>query len=92
MSEWKDTLLSEIATFTTGKLNSNAEVVNGNYPFFTCSPTTLRIDHYNFDTEALILAGNNANGVFSLKYYNGKFNAYQRTYIISIKDLQLTES
>jgi type I restriction enzyme S subunit len=51
----------------------------------------LRIDNYAFDTEALILAGNNANGVFSLKYYNGKFNAYQRTYVISIKELQLTD-
>ncbi len=67
MGEWKEALLSKIATYTTGKLNSNAEVVNGTYPFFTCSPTTLRIDNYAFDTEALILAGNNANGVFSLK-------------------------
>jgi len=88
MCEWKETTLSEIATYTTGKLNSNAEVENGVYPFFTCSPITLQIDNYAFDTEALILAGNNANGVFSLKYFNGKFNAYQRTYIISIKNLK----
>jgi len=85
MGEWIQSMLGEVADYTTGKLNSNAEVPDGEYPFFTCSPVTLRINHYAFDTEALILAGNNANGVFSLKYYNGKFNAYQRTYIISIR-------
>lgn len=56
---------------------------SGAYPFFTCSPTTLRIDKFAFDAEAVLLAGNNANGVFSVKYYNGKFNAYQRTYVIT---------
>ena len=32
-----------------------------------------------------MLGGNNANGVFPLKYYNGRFNAYQRTYVIEPK-------
>jgi len=34
----------------------------------------------------VLLGGNNANGIFPLKYYQGKFNAYQRTYIIESKD------
>ncbi len=89
MSEWNEYLLSDIAKYTTGKLNSNAEVENGQYPFFTCSPVTLKIDKYAFDIEALILAGNNTNGIISLKYFNGKFNAYQRTYIITIKDISI---
>jgi type I restriction enzyme S subunit len=91
MSERSNCRLSDIAVYVTGKLNSNAAVSNGNYPFFTCSPETLRIDNYAFDTEALILAGNNADGVFSLKYYNGKFNAYQRTYIITVVDRMKTD-
>ncbi len=88
---WKECKLGDIATYVTGKLNSNAAVANGGYPFFTCSPETLQIDNYAFDREALILAGNNADGVFSLKYYNGKFNAYQRTYIISVIDDKKTD-
>ena len=32
------------------------------------------------------MAGNNANGVFHLNRFNGKFNAYQRTYVITNKD------
>ena len=82
MTEWKTYKLGDIAKFQTGKLNSNAAVENGKYPFFTCSPNTLAIDNYAFDKEAILLAGNNAEGNFSIKYYKGKFNAYQRTYII----------
>lgn len=85
-SEWKNVALSKIATFTTGKLNSNAAVDNGKYPFFTCSPETLRINNYAFEQEAILLAGNNAEGNFNIKYYNGRFNAYQRTYVFSARD------
>lgn len=86
MSEWQETELGLVCDRVTGRLNSNAAALNGKYPFFTCSPETLTIDDYAFDTEALLLAGNNANGVFPLKYYKGKFNAYQRTYVITPKD------
>lgn len=81
--EWKEVTLGKIAIFKTGKLNSNAAISNGEYPFFTCSPETLRINSYAFDQEAILLAGNNAEGNFSIKYYKGKFNAYQRTYVIT---------
>ena len=46
----------------------------------------LKIDSYSFDQEAILLSGNNAKGIFSVKYYKGKFDAYQRTYIITIND------
>ncbi|PPD47990.1 MAG: type I restriction endonuclease [Methylobacter sp.] len=85
---YKAKLLGEIVSFKTGKLDSNASENEGKYPFFTCSPITLRINNFAFDTEAVILAGNNANGVFSTKYYSGKFNAYQRTYVIEPLDLK----
>lgn len=76
----------DIFEVKTGKLNSNAATVNGAYPFFTCSKKTFRINNYSFDCEALLLSGNNAAGEYSVKYYNGKFNAYQRTYILTLKD------
>ena len=78
--------LSDVAKFTTGKLNSNAAVDGGNYPFFSCAPEPLKIDSYAFDTKAVILAGNNAEGNFHIQYFEGKFNAYQRTYVIEAKD------
>ena len=85
-SEWKEYKLGEIASFKTGKLNSNAAVENGAYPFFTCSPVTLSINEYAYDQKAILLAVNNAEGNFSIKYYEGKFNAYQRTYIIESQE------
>lgn len=74
--------LGTIVSFRTGKLNSNAAVPGGNYPFFTCSQETYRTNTFSFDTECILLGGNNANGIFPLKYFKGKFDAYQRTYII----------
>lgn len=78
--------LGDAVTFRTGKLNSNAAVPDGAYPFFTCSQETFRTRTFSFDTEAVLLGGNNANGVYPLKYFKGKFDAYQRTYVIRAKD------
>ncbi len=77
---------NEVFNTTTGKLDSNAAVVGGEYPFFTCSKEPLRIDKYAFEQEALLLAGNNAAGKYDVKYYNGRFNAYQRTYVLGLKE------
>src|SRR5690606_26474549 len=78
--------LGDMVQFKTGKLNSNAASADGLYPFFTCSRETFRTDTYSFDTEAVLLAGNNASGVYPLKYFKGKFDAYQRTYVITTLD------
>ena len=69
---------------TTGKLDSNAMVENGRYTFFTCAKESYKIDSYAFDCEALLLAGNNAAGIYDVKHYKGKFNAYQRTYVLRL--------
>ncbi len=81
--------LKNIALIKTGKLDSNAAVTDGVYPFFTCDPITLKIDEWAYDTEAVLLAGNNASGNYTAKYYKGKFNAYQRTYIIESANTSL---
>lgn len=83
--DWELSDLGSTANITTGKLNANAAVDNGKYPFFTCSKGIYQIDDYAFDCEALMLSGNNASAIYDVKYYKGKFNAYQRTYVITIK-------
>ena len=83
---WEVVRLEDICTFTTGKLNSEKAVEDGQYPFFTCSQNTFKIDSFSFDQEAILLSGNNAKGIFSVKYYKGKFDAYQRTYVITIEN------
>ena len=74
--------LKTLAKYPTGKLNSNAAVEDGKYPFFTCAHDIYRIDQYSYDGEYVLLGGNNASGDFPIFYYNGKFDAYQRTYLI----------
>ena len=78
---WEYVRLGDICKITTGKLDANAQVENGQYPFFTCAERPFNIDSYAFDTEALLISGNGANLGY-VNYYKGKFNAYQRTYVL----------
>lgn len=64
----------------TGKEDANFSVSNGKYKFFTCSNTPLHCDEYAFNSSSVLIAG---NGDFNVKHYSGKFNAYQRTYVLS---------
>ena len=78
---WKSAKLGEICNITTGKLDANAMELNGIYRFYTCSKNYFKINSFAFDTEALLISGNGAN-VGYIHYYKGKFNAYQRTYVL----------
>ena len=73
--------LGELVCIRTGRLDANQAVKNGRYPFFTCAAEPLRIDDWQYDCECVLVAGN-CNPYVS--YYNGKFNAYQRVYIIEV--------
>ncbi|MDG4523899.1 restriction endonuclease subunit S [Streptococcus suis] len=81
MSEWISLL--DACNIRTGKLDSNMEEPEGNYPFFTCAPKPHRINSFSFEGDVIILAGNNAAGNFHCQRYSGKFDAYQRTYVIT---------
>lgn len=75
--------LEDLVTITTGKIDSNESEESGIYPFFTCAPDPLKINWFAFEGDAILLAGNNANGIYHMHRYNGKFNAYQRTYVLT---------
>lgn len=83
---WKPFKLSELVTLSTGKEDANFATEQGIYPFFTCSEKILKCDVYSFDTQAILLAG---NGTFSVKRFTGRFNAYQRTYVLEPKSKNL---
>ena len=80
-SVWKEVRLGEICKITTGKLDANEMVPNGKYRFYTCAKNYFYINKYAFDTEALLISGNGAY-VGYVHYYKGRFNAYQRTYVL----------
>lgn len=79
----KKVKLGELTNIKTGRLDVNAENPLGKYPFFTCSKNHTYIDEYAFEGESVLVAG---NGDLNVKYYNGKFNAYQRTYVIQANE------
>jgi len=73
--------LKEICTITTGKKDVNEGNPKGIYPFFTCAGKNTYSDKFSFDCESLLIVG---NGVWTGKvtYFKGKFEAYQRTYVL----------
>lgn len=79
---WTYKKIGEVCDVKTGRLDANAADEDGVYPFFTCSKEPLRINTFSYDAECILVAG---NGDLNVKYYNGKFDAYQRTYIITLK-------
>jgi type I restriction enzyme S subunit len=80
MSEWTQKPLGTLCSIKTGKKDVNEGSPNGAYPFFTCSRDVHSSDTYSFDTDAILIAGNGAVG--DTKLYRGKFEAYQRTYVL----------
>ncbi|WP_276977264.1 restriction endonuclease subunit S [Flavobacterium filum] len=80
---WEVKKLGETCSkITTGKLDANAMSEDGEYRFYTCAKNYFFINEYAFDDEALLISGNGEN-VGYVHYYNGKFNAYQRTYVLT---------
>ena len=76
----KKVKLGQLVSIQTGKLDANEAIPGGKYPFFTTAKEISCINEYAYDDEVVLVAG---NGDLNVKYYKGKFNAYQRTYILT---------
>jgi len=79
--KWEYASLGDFVEITTGKKDVNEGNPKGKYPFFTCAKEYTFADTYSFDDEVILISGNGA-GVGYCHYYKGKFEAYQRTYVI----------
>ena len=79
--EWVHCKLGDVAQISTGKLDANAMVENGEYDFYTSGIKKYRIDVAAFDGPAITIAGNGAT-VGYMHLADNKFNAYQRTYVL----------
>ena len=86
---WCWVKLSYIADIRTGRKDANYGNEDGEYYFFTCASEPIRCDDYSYDCKAILLAGNGDIGNISI--YEGKFEAYQRTYIVETKENIITE-
>lgn len=79
-ANWDLITAKDVCPIITGKEDANFASINGVYPFFTCSKETLKCDSFAFEGSSILIAG---NGDFNVKHYTGKFNAYQRTYVLT---------
>lgn len=77
---WQYNNLKHLCLIKTGKKNSNISTENGVYPFFTCAKKPALSNEYSFNCEAILIAGNGSLG--KTHYYKGKFEVYQRTYVL----------
>ena len=76
---WEEAPLGDLCNISTGDKDVNEGDPSGDYPFFTCAKEISRFSSFSFDGDALLIAG---NGNFDVKKYSGKFEAYQRTYVL----------
>ena len=84
---WKKYILADFLPVITGKKNANISSEKGKYPFFSCSQDIAWTDEYSFEGSAILVAG---NGDFNVKWYDGKFEAYQRTYVLIPRNSRFT--
>lgn len=80
---WVVKKVSDLLPVVTGKKDANHATEHGLYNFFTCGEEILKCDTYQFEGKAILVAG---NGNFNVKLYEGKFDAYQRTYVLIPED------
>lgn len=78
---WNTKALGDLSEISTGKLDANAMVPGGEYDFYTSGIEKYKIDNYAFEGPSITVAGNGAT-VGYMHLADGKFNAYQRTYVI----------
>ena len=86
LNQCEFTTVGKEVNVITGKRDSNFATHDGKYRFFTCSKEKLMCDEYEFDGDAILLSG---NGDLHARFYSGKFNAYQRTYVLIPRNQQL---
>lgn len=80
--DWAECTLGEICTIQTGKYDANHAKDDGKYRFYTCAFDYLKCDTNRFSGKSIILPGNGAN-VGEVFFYDGQFDAYQRTYVLN---------
>ena len=82
-SDWKEDKVSNVVDISTGCRDTQDNKVTGRYPFFVRSPIVERIDVADYDCEAVLTAGDGVGTGKVFHYYNGKFAAHQRVYVMN---------
>ena len=79
-AKWKENIISDICSVSTGKSNTQDKVNDGPYPFYVRSATIERSTKYLYDEEAVITVGDGVGTGKIYHYINGKYDLHQRCY------------
>ena len=79
---WVEKQLTDVARIRTGKVDANHQAGDGKYAFYTCAFGQFKSPTWSFEGPSVILPGNGAN-VGVTFFYDGRFEAYQRTYVVN---------
>jgi len=79
---WGIKRLKYLSDIQTGNQDTQDAIEDGEYPFYVRSPIVERINKYDFDGEAILLAGDGVGAGKVFHFANGKFGCHQRVYII----------
>lgn len=82
-NDWKEDKVSSVVDISTGCRDTQDNKANGRYPFFVRSPIVERIDIADYDCEAVLTAGDGVGTGKVFHYYNGRFAAHQRVYVMN---------
>lgn len=81
--DWTEDKVSNVVDISTGCRDTQDNKATGRYPFFVRSPIVERIDVADYDCEAVLTAGDGVGTGKVFHYYNGKFAAHQRVYVMN---------
>ena len=82
-SDWQEDKVSDVVDISTGCRDTQDNKSTGRYPFFVRSPIVEHIDVADYDCEAVLTAGDGVGTGKVFHYYNGKFAAHQRVYVMN---------
>lgn len=80
---WRRSTIGSMCAIRTGSSDTQDATPNGRYPFFVRSNNIEHKDSYEFDTEAVLTAGDGVGTGKVFHYVKGRFAAHQRVYVMS---------
>ena len=81
--DWEVKPAEDLMKIETGSRNTEDKVEGGQFPFFVRSQKAESIDTFHYNCEAVLTAGDGVGTGKVFHYYNGKFDAHQRVYVMS---------
>ncbi len=89
---WEVIRFRFLSKIGTGNSNTQDSDPDGLYPFYVRSPKVERSSNYNYEGEAILMAGDGAGAGRIFHHVNGKYAVHQRVYIFNSFNREYVDS